>query len=306
MKGFKKFATMFSLALVVMLGGIGLAACGEKSPTIDVSSTVATDAANVIEVMKTSVINKLTKVNEGSTTNQGTYTVAEAMEEVPEFDEYYVVVGKLNNVDTLNTLSFGDVTFDKDQEIFLSVGNNKFIKDKVFYVEDGNLLMAAPMFLVESAGKTSVSLNGKSAKFEAVPAVPTFEFTDVRFTSETTNTVTKNNNGTYTLSYRETGAQSMVGFYFDDMPEKDTFSINRLCKNGELNSYAIDLNSIADKDGQYPVTYYTIPYTTAGVDSIDADEWNNSEMTVTSYVDRKGVATVTVINELVLTTETVD
>ena len=173
MKGFKKFATMFSLALVVMLGGIGLAACGEKSPTIDVSSTVAADAANIVEVMKTSVINKLTKVNEGSTTNQGTYTVAEAMEEVPEFDEYYVVVGKLNNVESLDTLSFGDITFDKDQEIFLSVGNNKFIKDKVFYVEDGNLLMAAPMFLVESAGKTSVSLNGKSAKFEAVPAVPT-------------------------------------------------------------------------------------------------------------------------------------
>lgn len=306
MKKFKKFAVMFSLALVVALGGVGLAACGEKDPTIDVANNVVAEAANVIEVMRTDVVNKLTKVDEGSEASaQGTYTVAQVMEEVPTFSKYYVALGTLHNVDDLQSLSFGDATFDKDEEIYLSVGLNKFIKDKVFYVEDGTLYMAAPMFLVESAGKTTIKLNDKSAKFETTPAVETFEYTDVRFTSETTNTVEENPDGSYTLSYRETGAKSRVGFYFEDMPTDETFSINRLYKNGELNSYALAINSVADKDGLYPVTYYTIPYTTESIDTIDAEKWENSTMTITSYVEDKGVATVTIVNHLVQTVEEV-
>ena len=307
MKKFRKWATALSLALILVLGGIGLAACNDPDPTtppsISVSESLKTDAENVLTIMKENVVNKLTKVDlvedEPDPNNNGTYTVAEAQAEIEEFVDYYVLVGTLSDVSDLTSVGFGDTSYSKDQTIPLSVGNNKFITDKVYYVEDSKLFMAAPIVLVESAGQSKIKLNGTEVDFNVNPAVEPIEFTDVRFCFETTNTITKDENtGVYTATYNEAAGKSMLGFYYEGNAKND-LAVNRLYKNGALNSYSITFNTDVDKDGAYPITYYFLPWTASGdVNEINAERHQDARFELKSYIQGKGVATATVIDHI--------
>ena len=296
----KKFATMFSLVILLVLGSLGLVACcGESDDqpiSISVSSTLKADAENVLEIMQDNVLDKLTKVDEGNTNNQGHYTVEEAMAEVPEFTNYYILVGTVSNAEDLTSVGFGTVIYEKDETIPLSVGNNKFIEDRVYYFEDSKLYMAAPVVLVESAGQDVIKLNGQAVAFNAVSAVETINFSNVAFCFDTTNSVSFKD-GKYTLTYNEAGGKSMVGFYYDGMAQND-LSVNRLYKNGELNSYSLTYNTDADKSGSYPLTYYFVSYSASGDVNEISESFDGAEYELTAYIQGKGVATATVINNI--------
>lgn len=296
----KKFATVFSLVILLVLGSLGLVACcgdpGETPISIDVSSTLKADAENVLEIMQDNVLDKLTKVDEGNTNNQGHYTVEEAMEEVPEFTNYYILVGTVSNAEDLTSVGFGTVIYEKDETIPLSVGNNKFIEDRVYYFENDKLYMAAPVVLVESAGQDVIKLNGQAVAFNAVSAVETINFSNVAFCFDTTNSVSFED-GKYTLTYNEAGSKSMVGFYYDGMAQND-LSVNRLYKNGELNSYSLTYNTDADKSGNYPLTYYFVSYSASGDVNEISESFDGAEYELTAYIQGKGVATATVINNI--------
>ena len=296
----KKFATMFSLVILLVLGSLGLVACcgdaGNQSISLAVSSTLKTDAENVLEIMKDNVLNKLTGVDEGDLNNKGYYTVSEAMEEIPAFTDYYVLVGTVSNAEDLTSVGFGTVVYEKNETIPLSVGNNKFIEDKVYYYEDNKLYMAAPVVLVESAGQDTIKLNGQDVDFATVSAVEEIQFTDVAFCFHTTNSV-EYSDGKYTLTYNEAGAKSMVGFYYEGMAQND-LSINRLYKNGKLNSYALVYNTDADKSGNYPLTYYFVSYIASGDVNEISESYNGAEYELTAYIQGKGVATATVVNNI--------
>ena len=307
MKKFRKWATTLSLALILVLGGIGLAACNDPDqttpPSISVSESLKTDAENVLTIMKDNVVNKLTKVDivEGQpdANNKGTYTVAEAQAEIEKFTDYYVLVGTLSNVSDLTSVGFGDTSYSKDQTIPLSVGNYKYITDKIYYVEDNKLFMAAPIVLVESAGQNKIKLNGTEVDFNVNPAVETIEFTDVKFCFETKNTISKNEEtGVYTATYDEAAGKSMLGFYYEGYAEND-LAVNRLYKNGKLNSYSITFNVEADKDGNYPITYYLLPWIASGdVNEVNAEKNQDAKFELKSYIQGKGVANAVVINHI--------
>ena len=307
MKKFRKWATTLSLALILVLGGIGLAVCNDPGqttpPSISVSKSLKTDAENVLTIMKEHVVDKLTKVDTvedvPDKNNKGTYTVAEAQAEVAEFTDYYVLVGTLSDVSDLTSVGFGDTSYSKDQTIPLSVGNNKFITDKVYYVEENKLFMAAPIVLVESAGQSKIKLNGTEVNFDVNPAVETIEFTDVKFCFETTNTISKNEEtGVYTATYNEAAGKSMLGFYYKDYAEND-LAVNRLYKNGKLNSYSITFNVAADKEGNYPITYYLLPWIASGdVNEVNAEKHQDAKFELKSYIQGKGVANAVVINHI--------
>ncbi len=308
MKKFRKILTSLSLALILVVGGIGLAACNQPDqtttpPSISVSESLKTDAENVLTIMKEHVVDKLTKVDlvEGvpDENEKGTYTVAQAQAEVKEFTKYYVLVGTLSDVSDLTSVGFGDTSYSKGQTIPLSVGENKFITDKVYYVEDSKLFMAAPIVLVESAGQNKIKLNGTEVDFNVNPAVETIEFTDVKFFNETTNKVTKDKNtGVYTATYDKAGGESKLGFYYEGNTEND-LAVNRLYKNGALNSYSITFNTERDKDGAYPITYYFLPWVASGdVNEINAERHQNAKFELKSYIQGKGVATATVIDHI--------
>lgn len=246
--------------------------------------------------MQDNVLDKLTKVDEGNTNNQGHYTVEEAMAEVPEFTNYYILVGTVSNAEDLTSVGFGTVIYEKDETIPLSVGNNKFIEDRVYYFEDSKLYMAAPVVLVESAGQDVIKLNGQAVAFNAVSAVETINFSNVAFCFDTTNSVSFED-GKYTLTYNEAGGKSMVGFYYDGMAQND-LSVNRLYKNGELNSYSLTYNTDADKSGNYPLTYYFVSYIASGDVNEISESFDGAEYELTAYIQGKGVATATVINNI--------
>ena len=301
----KKISKLFSILAILMVGVLVFTACGDDdnktNPTnnasITISSTLKADAEEVLETMKNHVLDKLTKVDEGNTNGQGHYTFAEAQEEISEFTEYYVLVGTLSDVDDLTSVGFGNVSYSKDQTIPLSVGRNKFIEDKVYYVEDNKLYMAAPIVLVESAGQTKIKLNNKEVDFNVNPSVETIDFTAVSFCFDTTNTVVHHENeDVYVCTYREGAGKSMIGFYYAGMAQNDV-SVNRLYKNGVLNSYSIVSNTDADKDSNYPLTYYLVPYVPSGdVNEIDAERHNNAQFELKAYIQGKGVATANIRN----------
>ena len=315
-KTLKKSLSILATIILLTISLFMLTACGdrkdpskdpstetENKASITVSNSLKSDAENVLDNIQTYVLDKLTKVDEGNTNGKGTYTVAQAQEEIPEFTQYYVLVGTLSNVDSLTSVGFGDTVYTENQTIPLSVGLNKFITDKVYYVSNNQLYMAAPIVLVESAGQTKIKLNNTEVDFNVNPSVETFNFSSVAFCFNTTNSVEySEDENLYTCTYKEGAGKSMIGFYYDGMAQND-IAINRLYKNGKLNSYSITSNTDADKNSNYPITYYLIPYISSGdVNEIDAERHNNARFELKSYVQGKGVATANVLNVIDYTT----
>ena len=157
--------------------------------------------------------------------------------------------------------------------------------------------MAAPIVLVESAGQTKIKLNNKEVDFNVNPSVETIDFTAVSFCFDTKNTVVHHENeDVYVCTYKEGAKKSMIGFYYEGMAQNDV-SVNRLYKNGVLNSYSIVSNTDADKDSNYPLTYYFVPYVASGdVNEIDAEKHNNAQFELKAYIQGKGVATANIRN----------
>ena len=296
----KKFSTVFALVIMLILGSFALVACcGEQNITFTISETLKSEAENVLEIMENNVLNKL-PAKEGEST-YSYYTYEEAKEAIPEFTEYYVLVGTVNNVTDLESVGFGDVVYDKDQTIPLSVGMTHFIKDKIYYFEDNKLYMAAPILLLESAGETKIKLNGQEVDFNMFPAAEEISFTDIKFCFDTTNEVDFNEDtNEYTLIYNEGAQKSMVGCYYDGMAQND-ISINSLYKNGKLDSYSVTTNTDKDKDGNYPLTYYFVSYK-EDVNDIN-ESYDGAKFELKSYIYGKGFATATFINQINYTEE---
>ena len=122
---------------------------------------------------------------------------------IPGF-EYYVCIGD-NALGTINKIKIGNSTFTKDQEVAISMGNNAFIKDKVFYEDENNkLYIAAPILAVELTEKNSFMINNISYDL-GVEDPPISEPTSisVNWKNGSTNTVTELENGSYLSTIKE-------------------------------------------------------------------------------------------------------
>ncbi len=180
----KKFLSLVTGLSVVACGGALLVGCGEKKtppppppaqPNFVVSENVKTKVAEAINVINNDVYNKLT--------GQKNYTVDGTEDEVEALTEaqYYVELGKVENVTDVQSIELGGVTYDAQAQVSVSVGNNNFIKDKAFTYSLGSLKIAAPVLAFELRPTMTIKVNGTTFNLTNVPAltVGNLEFQEV-------------------------------------------------------------------------------------------------------------------------------
>lgn len=151
----------------VALGGVALAACGEKKdppkPSFTIANDVEEQATKIVDELQTDVYNNATL---GKDQSRSYDEVQEALEDTDHAltEGYWVDCGTLANMDLtqVSSIQLGGVTYGKTDTFKLSVGNNNFIEDKVFTIEDGKVKIAAPVVafeLKEEESKLTVGSN---------------------------------------------------------------------------------------------------------------------------------------------------
>lgn len=183
----KKFLSVVTGLSVAVCGSTLLAACGEKKnppkqppqPSFAVENNLEERAAAMMKELKkaynlTSIDSELK--DKSNYTFEGVKTLLEEkLAEDPKKDEktfaadadYYITVATLSNIadaDVAN-ITVGDHVYDKGEDVRLSIGDNNFIVEDAFMVEQGKLRIAAPVVAFELRYENStLKVNNLQAK----------------------------------------------------------------------------------------------------------------------------------------------
>lgn len=213
------------LAFCVML----LSACGDPTK-FTVSDKVKTDTDAVVNSLVTDCYNNSDVL--GKKTN---YTVAQIKAKITNFN-YYVEVGTVENVDKVESISFGNLKFTADQEFYLSIGNSNQIVDKAFYVEEGKLYVAAPIVAFEAIENAKIKINDAEFDFDLDVTAKSVKFTNVAFNAGLQSSATKVSDTEYNLSIKS--GTEYVGLYYEGAKADDVIITKRIL-DGQLNGYGM-------------------------------------------------------------------
>lgn len=99
----------------------------------------------------------------GGGTERTYYTESQVQTDKNADFSYYAEMGAVKTGATINSFAIGDESYGVDDEVQLSIGNNVFVKDKAFKVEDGKFHVALPLALAFGlpAEAPVLKVNGK-------------------------------------------------------------------------------------------------------------------------------------------------
>ncbi len=159
----KKSFIILPLVIAVIITSFILSACGDKKAKFNIDSDIKTNSNAIISALTDKAYNKLVAADEAHI-----LTFAELKQELsnPEgLTNYYVEIGSVENINKINSISLGGATFNQGADFMFSIGNNNFVKDKAFVVEDNKLSVAAPIIAFEIVNTNKISINGTEYDF---------------------------------------------------------------------------------------------------------------------------------------------
>lgn len=228
-KTIKKSLTMLAVLVILVMSVFVLSACG-KDAKFEVSSNVKTNTDAVINNLVENVYNNKTDLG-----TKTTYSVAEVQEKIDGFT-YYVELGTMSNIDDIKSISFGNLTFKAGQTFNLSIGNSNQLLDKIFYVQDNKLYVAAPVVAFEAVENAKIKINNNEFDFDLESTATPIKLTNVAFNSNCSSNAVKVSDTEYTLNIRS--GKEYAGLYYKDATADDVIITKRLL-NGEFNGYGM-------------------------------------------------------------------
>ena len=183
-KTLKKSLSILATIILLTISLFMLTACGDDeeppvtptpSASFQTSSNVKTNTNAVIDNLVENVYNNATDLGKKTT-----YSVAEVQEKIDGFT-YYVELGTMSNIDQVNSISFGNLTFKADQTFYLSIGNSNQLLDKVFYVQENKLYVAAPVVAFEAVENVKIKINDNEFNFDLDTTATSINLTNVAF-----------------------------------------------------------------------------------------------------------------------------
>lgn len=290
MKKFKNLILTLSIAVVMVFGSLLISACGTNEK-LTINNNVKTQADAIIENLISTAYNNSTLL--GTKTD---YTVAQMKEIISDF-EYYVEVGTLENVNKLNSISFNTTKFENSENantFALSIGNKNFIKDKIFYVDNNKLFVAAPVIAFETVENSKIKINNKEFAFDINPVSTKLDFT-AQFQSGSLSTVEAVSGKTNEFNVTLKDSNKWLGLYTQGT-EKSSVFLTKKVLNGELQGYGLTL---AENAENYPLAFYPKYSSTFNYNEISS-ALNGKTLEYNIYLVGKGTAQVklnyTVVN----------
>ena len=269
MKNLKKTLMTLSLAFVMVFSTLLLVACGETPPTdtreLTVNSQLKTQTDSIISFISSKVYNNLT--------GQKDYTVQEVKNLGGDFANlnYYVKVGSLKDFGEVKSLEFNGTKFDTAKSVFrVSVGNNSFIADNVYYVtREKDLYVAAPIVAYETSVSSKFKINDKEVDLGTIANTTALTIETIGFMSgaESTIQAVQNKTNEYDLTIKE--STTWVQVTYTGLNENDVF-LTKKVTDGQFIRYG--LTGLDKKDGtsntEKVFAFYPIDH---GADLTDKD-----------------------------------
>ncbi len=163
MKKLSKFLTCLAVGAFAIAGAVTLGACCGETPKAEL--TINDDVKTATEEVVTYVKDTLYTASKSALTEKSGYTVKELEEKGFDGVKYYTEVATLKNFNKVEKLRLGNENFTKNQTVAFSIGNSKFIEDKVWYVdEDDKLYVAAPILQIELTFNGEIEVEGVKAE----------------------------------------------------------------------------------------------------------------------------------------------
>lgn len=213
-----------------------------------------------------------------------TYTYEELLLALGEDVDYYVELGTVHNIPEIYNIKIGETFFRKDQKVKVSIGNNNFIEDEVFYFDENKLYVSAGVLMFEGMNSSSIEINGKLFRISKY-AVNNIAVTGLNYRgTENSATIVPDSVNEYDI---EVGTAKDYLEIFYTSVSADDIIITRKENNGVL-SYGLT-GTDGDPEhlhlGYYPVGYYNNP------DDIP-ETFDGSIINYQFYVIGKGMASV--------------
>ncbi len=188
-----------------------------------------------------------------------------------------------NNMKNATTITIDGTEYTADSVVEISIGNNNFIRDKVFVVKDKVLYIAAPFVVMEIADAQTVVVNDITINLPATK-VDTLELTEVAFQSGATSTVEKVGDE-YVLTMKEGNKWVGIGFVG---AESTDYALTRKVKTVDgVTTVSYGLTNLDAAGSGYVVAVYPCGW----VAEIPTT-YEGATMEYTVYVAGKGVMTV--------------
>lgn len=217
----------------------------------------------------------------GTTSTPAYYTYDEVKALVSGLANSFYV--PFNNMKNATTITIDGTEYTADSVVEISIGNNNFIRDKVFVVKDKVLYIAAPVVVMEIADAQTVVVNDVTINLPATK-VDTLELTEVAFQSGATSTVEKVGDE-YVLTMKEGNKWVGIGFVG---AESTDYALTRKVKTVDgVTTVSYGLTNLDAAGSGYVVAVYPCGW----VAEIPTT-YEGATMEYTVYVAGKGVMTV--------------
>lgn len=297
MKKINKIITAITLSTITLAGATLLAGCGNHdnpppttptnptepttpstTPTFTSNSTIKASTEQVISNLYTKVYN-----NEDVLGKKQTYTMQQINTIMNENITYYIEVGTFENISEISNIELGNITYNKNDDISLSIGNSNFIKDKAFKVVENKLFIACPIVAFETVSNNTIKINGQQYNLNNTPANTMIEIKEVKFVNANSlNSVEQNNNG-YDITLSNANYKSLIGVYYNGASSNDIV-ISKKLLNGDLNNFGF---TGLEPNENNPLGLYLTNYTddfSKVNEKFDDANWNYQ-----AYVVGKGI-----------------
>lgn len=256
MKKLSKILACLSVGAFAIAGAVTLSACNDNPPKAELvlNENVKTEVAAVVDYVKTTLYTA-----PKSALTEKIYTV-EGLKAKNGFEnlQYYTKVATLKNFSKVEKLRLGNENFIKDQTVAFSIGNSKFIEDKVWYVEDNTLYVAAPILQIELAFKGEIEVEGVKAEVtlfgSAVTTDGTMEVKVPTAFTESGNTASKvDDKNEYNVHVKDN--EKWFAYDFDATAQKTVLTKKKSAEDLQYGVSNLDQDGEDYVLGQYVVTY---------------------------------------------------
>lgn len=276
----------FAMILVLLVCIPLLAACGEEG-----SEKAEFNVAKNVKQNVDTGINYIAEnlYNAESLGINTKYTVAEIkeIEGLSDFN-YYVEVGSISNIESVNSITLGDVKFSKNETFNFSIGNNNFVLDKAYYVDNNKLYVAIPVIAFETVNNSSIKINEDAFNFNLDVKANSIAFTEVKFKDGATSEITPVEGKTDEWNVNIKEGNKWVEMYFDGATATSQIIYKSVYDNNAAPlSYGFTFTETLEGN---PVAQYIVNYT--GDPAKIKTEFNGSVNTYSAYIVGVGVETV--------------
>ena len=299
-KTLKKSLSLFAVFILITMSLFVLTACGDDeeppvtptpSASFQTSSNVKTNTNAVIDNLVENVYNNSTDLGKKTT-----YSVAQVQEKINGFT-YYVELGTMSNIDQVNSISFGNLTFNAEQTFNLSIGNSNQLLDKVFYVQENKLYVAAPVVAFEAVENAKIKINNNEFNFDLDTTATSINLTNVAFNSNSSSKAEKVSDTEYTLNIKS--GTEYAGLYYENATADDVI-ITRKILNGEFSGYGM-VQPVKGSNG-YCSYFYTVGWV-EDFNQVNVDKFDGAVYDYSIYITNQDAVANVKLNINVVTAD---